>query len=199
MKMASELAGVKMVVRELGISEHTSRIDVAAICEDRLEGFEIKSDADSHARFGSQNGSWQGVFDLLTLVTTKRHMDKVLDGVKQPTWFRVVPDWWGLILVGTEGDEIVFRRVREPVLDVTRLQPQQLIRCFWKSEMEAMAKKRLGWKSKDCRIPKYCYEHWRKLWQEVGVEELRDDLRNAYLKRDHLTQRAWKEPKEKTG
>lgn len=81
--------GDMQVVREMGVSNQKSRIDVAAMAPGLLCGFEIKSDADSHSRFLTQSADWNHIFNRLSLVVTKKHMKAILDPSKTRTWRRM--------------------------------------------------------------------------------------------------------------
>ena len=63
-----------LIVEELGVG--SARVDLAWINE-RLMGFEIKSDFDTLDRLARQMHAYQSVFDTLTIVTTSAYIDQV--------------------------------------------------------------------------------------------------------------------------
>lgn len=118
-------------IREMGMNHGAARIDLAVI-DDSLDGYEIKSSQDDLRRLEGQAVAYSQVFDRLTLVGTKRHLESAA---------RVVPDWWGLTLVD------VSRSVIEPVRDPGRnpaADPMSVVRLLWRSELEAVLKARTG-------------------------------------------------------
>lgn len=77
-----------MVVEELGCCQGAARIDVAVITT-TLNGFEIKSDHDTLDRLDFQAQAYSLVFDEVTLIATKTHLQMVEDA-------SIVPGWWGI-------------------------------------------------------------------------------------------------------
>lgn len=92
-----------VVVDELGLQHGKCRADIAVV-NGHLAGYEIKSDFDSLVRLRSQQASYGAVFDRITLVVTKRHLEQASE---------TVPTWWGLV-VARRGprDGIHFEAVR---------------------------------------------------------------------------------------
>ncbi len=92
------------IIEELGVTNGDARIDVALV-HDILHGFELKSDADTLDRLPMQMKMYNLVFDKLTLVVGKSHLYDAL---------RIVPDWWGIVLVKYSPDgEMVFCEIRK--------------------------------------------------------------------------------------
>lgn len=81
------LGGLKetTLVQEWGIPNAV--VDVATISLDMINGYEIKSAADSVTRLATQAPAYDAVFDLCTLVTTDNHLRHAE---------RTLPAWWGL-------------------------------------------------------------------------------------------------------
>ncbi len=90
-----------LILDELGLCEGDVRVDVAMI-NDELSGFEIKSPADSLARWPKQRRVYSKVLDRAWLVAT----DKSLDAAKAPAW-------WGLIRVVETADQLGIRVLRD--------------------------------------------------------------------------------------
>lgn len=92
-----------VVIHEFKIPRPSARADIAVV-NGALEGFEIKSDADSLARLPRQISSFNRVFDRICIVTTTRHEHAVKVGV---------PKWWGIAIASDQDGIIEFRRVRK--------------------------------------------------------------------------------------
>lgn len=74
------------VLFEMPLCGGLARVDVARL-NGHLEGYEIKSDADTLARLANQREIYDRVVDRMTLVTTERHAHAAT---------RLIPGWWGL-------------------------------------------------------------------------------------------------------
>jgi hypothetical protein len=116
------------VVFEMGIKQKTCRIDVAAISQRSLEGYEIKTHYDNLQRLPHQARHFSEVFHRMTLVAAPRH---ILDAVK------LIPDWWGVVLV--YGDQLC--TLREPGFN-TRINYRWFTRLLKIAELRAMCKQR---------------------------------------------------------
>lgn len=96
-----------VIVNELKVARGSARLDLAVL-DDRINGFEIKSDHDTLARLPSQLRYYNQVVDRMTIVVGARYLEKVLD---------MVPDWWGVMQASPKGDgEAVVKTVRRPKL-----------------------------------------------------------------------------------
>jgi hypothetical protein len=118
-------------ISEMGMNHGAARIDLAVI-DDSLDGYEIKSSQDDLRRLEGQAIAYGQVFDRLTLVGVERHLEPAA---------RVVPAWWGLILVD------VSRSVLEPMRHAGRnptADPASIVRLLWHSELEAVLQSRTG-------------------------------------------------------
>jgi len=82
-----------MILEELGLKHGRTRIDLVVI-NDRLHGYEIKSDRDSLKRLTEQINIYSSIMDRVTLVVGYRHAYNAL---------QMVPEWWGVRLA--EKDE----------------------------------------------------------------------------------------------
>jgi len=82
-----------MILEELGLKHGRTRIDLVVI-NDRLHGYEIKSDRDSLKRLTEQINIYSSIMDRVTLVVGYRHAYNAL---------KMVPEWWGVRLA--EKDE----------------------------------------------------------------------------------------------
>ncbi|MHB1342532.1 MAG: sce7726 family protein [Coriobacteriia bacterium] len=112
-----------LIVDELGLCNGTARIDVAVI-NSRLDGYEIKSPADTLSRLDAQVEVYSKVFDRLYLVLGSNHLDRAAERV---------PDWCGLIEVA-EGDLVEVREASQnPSVDC-----YSLARLLWRDEALAL-------------------------------------------------------------
>jgi hypothetical protein len=82
-----------LVLDELAMKHGDSRVDLVVI-GDRLEGYEIKSDADTLKRLPDQAKQFSLVFHRMTLVVGPRHLGDALS---------IVPKWWGVTLAVRDG------------------------------------------------------------------------------------------------
>lgn len=97
-----------VIVNELKVARGSARLDLAVL-DDRINGFEIKSDHDTLARLPSQVRYYSQVADRMTLVVGSRYLEKALTSV---------PEWWGVMQasVGIER-EIIIKTIRRPKLN----------------------------------------------------------------------------------
>lgn len=85
-----------IVVPELDL-RGLARIDVAVV-NNRLSGWEIKSDRDSLRRLADQASIYSRIFDLVYLVVTERHLVGAT---------LIIPGWWGVEVVSVDADGCV--------------------------------------------------------------------------------------------
>lgn len=92
-----------VVVEELPVCRGTVRADLAVI-SDRIEGYEIKSGADTLKRLPRQVEYYGQALNRMMLVVDQRHINLAVT---------VIPDWWGIISADMGARRgISFRRVR---------------------------------------------------------------------------------------
>lgn len=162
-----------LVIEELGIAHGEIRIDVVVVnC--RLQGFEIKSDADTLQRLPAQMVAYNAVFDRVTIIVGKKHFPRVCP---------LIPPWWGMkvALTGRRG-AVHFEDARtagpNPAID-----PFSLASLLWKNEaitlLEARGERGLRTKNRT--------QLYSTLVDRLTLLDLRDAVRNA-LK----TRAAWR-------
>jgi hypothetical protein len=127
-----ERKGDFQLIEELGIGG--ARADLALITEQFL-GFEIKSDFDTLDRLAHQMHAYHGVFDALTIVTTKAYLGHVE---------ALLPAWWGIWAAeaGPDGS-VVLQELRCPALHGRR-SPFALAAMLWRDDAYAFAIDTLG-------------------------------------------------------
>jgi hypothetical protein len=111
------------IVEEMGIWSGSARIDVAVI-NGELTGFELKSERDTLARLPLQVEIYNLVFDRLSLVTTERHAEKAK---------AVIPEWWGISLVGSHPENQCISELRRAERNPAR-DPLILAQMLWREE-----------------------------------------------------------------
>lgn len=75
-----------VIINELDVCAGVSRADIAVV-NGKIHGYEIKSKQDNLERLPGQVENYNRVFDTMTIVTYKGHLDKVRN---------IVPKWWGI-------------------------------------------------------------------------------------------------------
>ena len=115
-----------LVVEEFRIEHGAARIDVARI-DDRLCGYEIKSDFDGTARLFNQIHAYNRVFEEIYLVATTGLL---------PSLTGLIPSWWGILEAQRDGNDAValreiravrLNRERDPVSILTLLRRDELL------------------------------------------------------------------------
>lgn len=117
-----------LFVEELGVCRGTVRVDIAVVTA-TLKGFEIKSDQDTLKRLSSQATVYNRVFDTLTIVTGKRHLEGIAD---------MVPPWWGILLFDDQSGEQPSLRCFRPEALNFELDPFALVQLLWRDEALAL-------------------------------------------------------------
>lgn len=112
------------VIDEMQVCRGFSRVDIAVI-NGKIHGFEIKSERDTLDRLEFQMESYNKIFDTMTIVTCKNHLEKVKDKV---------PSWWGIYYVdNVKGDLVLKKKRKEKVNKKTDL--FSLSQLLWKEEL----------------------------------------------------------------
>ena len=152
-----------VILDELGLCQGDVRADLAAV-NGELSGFEIKSPADTLARWPKQRRVYSKVVDRAWLVAT----EKTLALAK-------APDWWGLIRIVQTPDQLGLRVVRAAQLNPAP--DAYSIACLlWRDEaIETLATLDLarGIRSKPRVVA------WRRLAEEAPLDHLRAAVRAA--------------------
>ena len=77
------------VIEELAVCDGDARVDVA-VANDRLCGYEIKSDADTLKRLALQQKCYDKTFDAISIVVGEKFKDDIEE---------YIPDYWGVYVV----------------------------------------------------------------------------------------------------
>jgi hypothetical protein len=151
------------VLDELGLCQGDVRVDVAAI-NGELSGFEIKSPADSLARWPKQRRVYSKVVDRAWLVAP----EKALEAAK-------APGWWGLIRIVETEHQLGLRVIREATLN-PKPDPYSIACLLWRDEaIDALAEMGLdrGVRTKRRRVI------WERLADLAPLDQLRRAVRAA--------------------
>lgn len=153
-----------LILEELGLDQGAVRVDVAVV-NGLLSGFEIKSDWDNLERLPAQRDVYNAVFDEVTVVAGRRHLNRVLP---------LVPDWWGIIIAEQTGDGLPLRMERPAAQNPTR-NSEMLARLLWRDEAVAVLTRHgvTGMSSASRRVL------WARLAAELSVDELSLEVRLA--------------------
>jgi len=114
-----------MILEELGLKHGRTRIDLVVI-NDRLHGYEIKSDRDSLKRLTEQINIYSSIMDRVTLVVGYRHAYNAL---------KMVPEWWGVRLAekDEESGAVFLSDARLPA-DNPRVDINAIASLLWRDE-----------------------------------------------------------------
>jgi hypothetical protein len=152
-----------VLLDELGLCQGDVRVDVAAI-NGELAGFEIKSPADSLARWPKQRRVYSKVVDRAWLVAP----EKTLAAAQ-------APEWWGLIRIVETEHQLGLRVVRPADLNPKR-DPYSIACLLWRDEairaLEDVGRDR-GIRTKRRKLV------WERLVECLSMDELRRAVREA--------------------
>lgn len=99
--LKSQLGSMPLpIFEEVSVSDGSARADLVTAF-DGLECYEIKSAADSLKRLVRQGWHYGRAFNLITLVVASVHLEKACS---------IIPEWWGVIEVGSDGELSILRR-----------------------------------------------------------------------------------------
>src|SRR5580704_6657611 len=76
------------IIDELGVMHGSARVDMAVV-NGIIHGFELKSDLDTLRRLPEQMEAYNSVFDQITLVVGKQHVQEAINAA---------PEWWGITI-----------------------------------------------------------------------------------------------------
>jgi hypothetical protein len=156
---------------ELELCLHEARVDLAVI-NGQLEGFEIKSDRDTLSRLDRQAEVYGRVFDRMTVVAGRRHLNAVLE---------CAPAWWEVVeAVRDRGGEVVLQRKRRGRANPGR-DPGAIASLLWRAEALAVLERHAlagGLRSRPCA------QLWEALAMGVPLHTLRAEVRAALCARE---------------
>ena len=157
--LAESHVGDTIILDELGLCQGDVRVDVAAV-NGELSGFEIKSPADTLARWPKQRRVYSKVVDRAWLVAPERTLEAAQ-----------APGWWGLMRLVETPHQLGLRVIRDAMPN-PKPDPYAIACLLWRDEaIDALAEFRLdrGVRTKDRRV----------IWQRLADTLPLDDLRRA--------------------
>ena len=152
-----------VVLDELGVCQGNVRVDVAAV-NGELSGFEIKSPADTLARWPRQRRVYSKVVDRAWLVAP----EKTLEAAK-------APGWWGLIRIVETHDRLGLRVIRDAKPNPSP-DPYAIACLLWRDEaIQALAELGIdrGVRTKRRTLI------WERLADQMPLDDLRRAVRAA--------------------
>ena len=115
--------GVIRIIEEKTMGR--SRADVVMITKEALFGIEIKSDADTYTRLERQVKDYNQYFDFNLVVVGTKHAYHIEEHV---------PDWWGIITVEVEQNQVDFYLKRSPMKN-PKCKMAKKISLLWRPEL----------------------------------------------------------------
>jgi hypothetical protein len=126
-RLDRELTSGTIIVPELLLGNGGACIDLAVIGSE-IHGYEIKAEADRLTRLPSQTAVYNETLDKVTLVVDVRHLGQA---------WRLIPMWWGLMVVFRRDDHLEFRSIRDSKQSPATA-PDQFIQIAWRDEMRGI-------------------------------------------------------------
>lgn len=167
-KILREQDSCAAIIDELPLLRGRGRADLAFV-NGELCGYEIKSEADSLVRLGSQADNYENVFEFNTIVAAKKHLDLAR---------KKIPQTWGII----EAKQVNGKAELHPRRQAQRnhkLNNYALARLLWKNECLSILRK-MG--------VDVCQQMpVARLWtilETMGTQQLCDEVRKALKHRD---------------
>ncbi len=157
------------VQEELRLERGLARIDIAVIGK-RLIGYEIKSDADSFARFPNQIHAYNRIFDEIHLVCGPRHIEAALSAI---------PSWWGLSVAQRNSDQTVRIDIIRTADSNQRQDSFSLASMLWKDEALAMVE------NNSAMLPKQPSSHdlWEHIANSFPLDTIKNNVSSTLLRR----------------
>lgn len=138
--------------------------DAVDVCADRLVGYEIKGERDNVRRLPGQVVCYGDVFDEVSVVVDRRHVEKVVG---------IIPEWWGIVVA--DGELVPHR----PAQANPKVKALALAQVFWLDEAVPILEARgvRGVRGKSRRVVQ------RRLVETLPLDELRAAVRETLLAR----------------
>ena len=123
-KLKKQSIKPKAVIEELRVHNGNAIADVVALYKE-AHCFEIKGDGDKIERAIKQGYYYNSSFRKITIVTTRKHLDKATD---------ILSGYWGIMVAEWKGDKILLKYVRR-ARNNPRFDKSLALLTLWKSEM----------------------------------------------------------------
>lgn len=159
------------IIEELGVRHGAARIDIVVI-NGIMHGYEIKSDRDTLERLPEQIEEYNTVFDKLTLVVGKHHINRAISQI---------PDWWGILLVKVDiYNRVILHTIREPETNKHQ-ESISMARLLWREEALQILKERNKAKGVLSKPRENIYE---RLANVLEINELKEKVYNLISSRE---------------
>lgn len=171
--------GESLVVDEFPVCDGEARADIVVV-NGELHAYEIKSTHDKLSRLPGQVESYSKVFDRVTLIADRKH----LEGAE-----KIIPGWWGILSVEPDVESLRVKNVRVARRNPAP-EPLALAQLLWAYEARLILEghglfKGLGGKPRKCL--------WETLAENFPSRELNWLVRKA-LKIREKTEHWWRRP-----
>ncbi|HEY0010323.1 MAG TPA: sce7726 family protein [Candidatus Paceibacterota bacterium] len=163
-----------LILDELGLCQGSARIDVAVL-NGQVHGYEIKSDLDTLERVDVQLSVYEKIFDRLTFVVGKKHLESVQ--LKIPAWCGIT-----LIYADAKGQPKV-KPIRSAKVNKT-VDPYSLVQLLWRDETINILRtlgKAQGMENKPRRV----------LWDHLATETSPSEI-NRYVRETLKARQGWR-------
>lgn len=165
------------VVDELDLCNGSARVDVAVL-NGKFTCWEIKSPSDRLDRLPGQVAFYSLVCDEAWLVTDERHLAAAAT---------MVPEWWGLMLIGDAPGGGAALSVGRQAMPNPKVDPAALVRLLWREEVLA-ALERAG--QETARLSRASR---RELWADL-VDQLSNDAVRTLVREQLKARENWRRP-----
>jgi len=155
------------IIEELGLNG--VRVDLVAV-DDKLRGFEIKSDRDSLRRLPLQIEVYSEILEEVTIVTGQRHLAAVM---------AIVPAWWAVWHADTSGDGLVLTSLRDASPNPGVL-ARSAVQLLWRDEVAGLLEA-IGMLDGVRTKPRSIL--WERLAAAIDCAELMNHVRTALTSR----------------
>ena len=115
----------KATLEEVHVCNGNAIADVVAVYK-TMHCYEIKGETDSINRIVRQSEYYDQAFCLISLVTTKNHLDRALT---------IAPEHWGVVVANTsQAGDVRFRHIRGAAKN-PHYKPRIALLTLWRSEL----------------------------------------------------------------
>ena len=157
------------------------------VAPDALYGIEIKSDADTYARLGSQIKDYDQYYDYNIVAVGSSHGLHISEHV---------PDYWGIITVEEVDGEIDLYFLRKPGMN-PRMKWERKLSILWRTELALLQEWNDMPKYKDKSKRFVCQKINERIPQKISEEKLKYEISELLFERDYNNVELMKKKKKK--
>lgn len=154
-----------LLLDELGLCDYEARVDLAVI-NGSLNGFEIKSDADTLERLPRQQVAYSRALETVTIVVGPKYAETIATHI---------PSWWGIIKAVSVNGSIELNTVRQAARNPSP-DPVAIASFLWRDEALAILRE-IGADRGVTSKPRQ--KVWQRLSEKLPIEELSERVRNC--------------------